>query len=101
MKPISQFTLKDIVLINVVILITFMVIASFMCDDGLTGGECVKNYDNRFFSILIFANVLFSTFTLYKSGSRKLGMLLLNILIMIILFFVFATCHSISKVGLF
>jgi hypothetical protein len=101
MKPISQFNLKDIVLINVVILVMFMVFASYICDDGLEGGECVKNYDNRFFPLLIFSNVLFSVFTIYKGGFEKAGMLLLNILIVIILFFVFATCHSISKAGLF
>jgi uncharacterized membrane-anchored protein YitT (DUF2179 family) len=101
MKPIHQFNLKDIVSINVVIMIAFMVVSSYVCDNGLTGGECTKHYDNRFFIIIILVNLSFSVFSIYKNGWRKLGMLFLNLMILIMLFTVFATLHSVFTVGLF
>jgi hypothetical protein len=101
MKPTHQFNLKDIVSINVVVMIVFMVVSSYVCDNGLTGGECTKHYDNRFFIILTLANLFFSVFSIYKNGSRKLGMLFLNLMILTILFTIFATLHSVFTVGLF
>lgn len=89
------------VLANSFVIIVFMTINSFVCEDGLSGGECVKHLDNRVFLFQIVTNLLFTTYYLLKIDKGKWSILLLNILLTTIIYVVVATLHSISKAGLF
>jgi hypothetical protein len=78
-----------------------MYVVSYICPDGLLGGECVKKFDNRMFFVLLGLNVLFSLYYLVKVDKNKWGVLLLNLIIVTVIYVVCATLHSISKAGLF
>ncbi len=82
-------------------MLAYMLFTSYFCDNGLVGGECVKYYDNRLFSIQLLTNIAYFLFPIYKNGWQKVGVLLLNIMLLTLLFIVFTTLHSISKAGLF
>ena len=101
MNKLTKLTLGQMVLINSVATIVFMTFNSFVCPDGLIGGDCVKQLDNRVFLFQIIANFLFAGYYLHKIDKDKWVMLLVNIFLTIAIYFVAGTLHSISKAGLF
>ena len=86
---------------NIVIIILAMYVISYFCADGLLGGECVKKYGNRMYFVLLGVNLLFLLYYLIKLDKHKLGILLLNIVIVSVVYTICAILHSISKSGLF
>jgi hypothetical protein len=96
-----KLTLGQMVLINSVVIIVFITINSFVCPDGLSGGECVKHLDNRVFLFQMIANLLFTGYYLLKIDKSKWGILTLNLFLTTIIYIAAATLHSISKAGLF
>lgn len=78
-----------------------MTVNSYICQDGLSGGECVKEKDNFMFLILIGLNIAFYIFYLLKADSKKWLMLLLNLLLTGVIYVIAAVIHSITKAGLF
>ncbi len=78
-----------------------MTINSFVCSDGLGGGDCVKHLDNRAFLFQIIANLFFAGYYLLKINNGKWGILSLNFLLIIVGYIISATLHSILKAGLF
>jgi len=100
-NKLSKLTFGQMVFINSIVIIVFMTINSFVCEGGLSGGECVKHFDNRFFAFQIVINLLFAVYYLVKIDKSKWGVLLLNLLLTTIIYVVAATLHSISKAGLF
>lgn len=97
----SRLTLGQMVFANSIVIIVFMTINSFVCSDGLVGGECVKHLDNQVFPFQIVSNLLFAVYYLLQIDRSKWGVLLLNLLLTTIVYVVAATLHSISKAGLF
>lgn len=89
------------VLVNSGVMIVYMVINSSVCEDGMSGGECVKHLDNQIFLFQMVVNLLFSGYCLVKVDRSKWGILLLNLLLITIIYVAFAAAHSISKAGLF
>ena len=89
------------VLINSFVIIVFMTVNSILCPDGLSGGACVKQLDNRVFLVQMIANFLYAAYYLHKIDKGKWVMLLVNILLTTVIYIVAATLHSISKAGLF
>ena len=100
-NKLTKLTLGQMVLINIVVIIIFMTINSFVCEDGLSGGECIKHLDNQVFAIQMIVNLAFSGYYLYKTNRGKWRILFLNFLLTTIIYLVAATLHSISKSGLF
>lgn len=78
-----------------------MTVNTFVCPDGLCGGECVKHLDNKMFLFQAIANILFAAYYLIKVDKNKWGIIFLNFLLIAIIYIVAATLHSISKAGLF
>ena len=60
MNKLINLTLGQMVLINSVVIIVFMTVNSFVCPDGLIGGDCIKQLDNRVFVFQMLANFLFA-----------------------------------------
>ena len=100
-NKLLNLTLGQLVLINSVVTVVYMTINSFVCQDGLTGGECVKHLDNQVFKFQIVVNLLFTGYYLLKQDKGKWRILILNLLFVIIIYMITATLHSISKSGLF
>ena len=100
-NKLLMLTLGQMVLVNAVVVIVFMTINSFVCPDGLSGGECVKHLDNKFFLFQMVANLLFAGYYLLKVDRNKWGVLSLNLFLTTIIYIIAATLHSISKAGLF
>lgn len=100
-NKLSKLTWGQMVLVNSVMIIVFMTVNSFVCQDGLSGGECVKHLDNRVFLFQMTANLLFTGYYLFKIDKSKWGILSLNLFLTAIIYIVAATLHSISKAGLF
>jgi len=99
-NKLLKLTLGQMVLINSVVIIVFMTINSFICSDGLSGGECVKRLDNRLFLLQMIANFLFAGYLL-KIDKGKWGIVTLNLFLTTIIYIIAGTLHSISKAGLF
>jgi len=100
-NKLLKLTLGQMVLINSVVIIVFMTVNSFVCPDGLSGGECVKQLDNSLFVFQMIANFLFAGYYLHKIDKGKWVILLINIFLTTIIYIVAGTLHSISKAGLF
>jgi hypothetical protein len=100
-NKLLKLTLGQMVLINSVVIIVFMTVNSFVCPDGLIGGDCVKQLDNGVFFFQMIANFLFAGYYLNKIDKGKWVMLLINIFLTTIIYIVAGTLHSISKAGLF
>lgn len=100
-NTISKLTLGQMFFANAMLIVVYMTINSFVCEDGFSGGECVKHLDNRVFIFQVAANVLFAMYCLFKIGKGKWGILFFNILLTIIVYIIAVTLHSISKAGLF
>jgi hypothetical protein len=98
---LQTLTLGQIVFTNTVVIIAFMSINSFVCPDGSIGGNCVKRLDERIFLLQMIANFLFAWYYLSRIDKSKWRMHLVNILLTIVIYFLAATLHSISKAGLF
>ena len=77
--------IKNSIKINTLIMLVYMLLTSYFCQDGLVGGQCVKYFDNRLFSIQLLANIAFFIFSIYKNGWQEIGILLLNIVLLILL----------------
>jgi hypothetical protein len=101
MNKLTKLTLGQMVLINLLVIIVFMTVNSFVCPNGSIGGECVKRWDNRVFLIQMIANFLFAGYYLHKVDKYKWRMFLVNIFLTIAIYYVAGTLHSISKAGLF
>ena len=99
-NKLLKLTLGQMVLINSVVILVFMIVNSFVCPDGLSGGECVKQLDNRLFLLQMITNFLFAGYLL-KIDKGKWGILTLNLFLTTIIYIIAATLHSISKAGLF
>ena len=100
-NKLSKLTLGQMVFTNSIVIIVFMTINSFVCEDGLSGGECVKHLDNQVFLFQLVTNLLFAVYYLLKIDKSKSSVLLLNLVLTTIIYVVAATLHSISKAGLF
>lgn len=98
---LTRLTLGQLVFMNSTIIILFMTINSFVCPEGMIGGDCVKHLDNKVFLFQITMNMLFAGYYLFKIDKSKWGILLLNVLLTLIIYIVATTLHSISKAGLF
>jgi hypothetical protein len=99
-NKLSELTLGLLVFVNSLAIIIYMAFISLICEDGLSGGLCVKQLDNRFFLVQIFINLCFTTFYILKINKRKWGILLINLLLTTVIYTVAAALHSISKAGL-
>ena len=100
-NKLSKLTLKQLIFINSAVIIISMIIISSVCPDGLIGGECAKELDNKMFLLLIIANLVFAVYCIYKTGKNKLGILALNLFLTVMFYTIAGTIHSISKAGLF
>jgi hypothetical protein len=78
-----------------------MIINSFVCRDGFSGGECVKSLDNRIFFVQVSVYIVLSIVYVFKFDKRKWWKLLLGLLAITVIYVVAATLHSISKAGMF
>jgi hypothetical protein len=100
-NKLTRLTLGQMVFINSIVIIVFMTINSYVCSDGLVGGDCVKHLDNRFFLFQMTANLFFAGYYLLKIDKGKWGILTFNLLLTTIIYIIAATLHSILKAGLF
>ena len=100
-KILNKTTLLHLLGTNTLFIIIFMTLNSQLCSDGYSGGQCVKDKDNFMFFILIGLNIAFSLFYLSKADTKKWPILLGNLLLTIVIYFVAAIIHSISTAGLF
>jgi hypothetical protein len=100
-NTLIRLTLGQMVFTNSIVIIVFMTINSFVCSDGLVGGDCVKHLDNRVFLFQMTANLFFAAYYLFKIDKMKWGILSLNFLLTTIVYIIAATLHSILKAGLF
>ena len=96
-----KLTLGQMVFTNAIVIILFMTVNSFVCEDGLIGGDCVKHLDNQIFSFQIAVNFLFAGYYIFKIDKSKWSIIWLYFLLTTIIYIVAATLHSISKTGLF
>ena len=100
-NKLQKLQVGHLILSNLLFIILFMVINSIICEDGLTGGECVKHKDNFIFIIQMVLNFLFYVFYLIIVDRKKWGMLLVNVLLTGVIYIIAATLHSTTKSGLF
>jgi len=87
--------------INSIVILAFMLITSFVCPEGLSGGECVKSLDNKIFFIQVVVYLFMSIVYLVKFDNRKWLKLLVGLIVITLIYVLAATMHSISKAGLF
>ena len=97
---LNNLTLKNVLSVNILITIFFMIINSILCEEGLSGGECVKHKDNFAFTIQICLNLILTLLVVLVDRS-KAKILILNIGITLAFFVVAGTLYSISKAGFF
>ncbi len=86
--------------INIVVIICYMGINSFVCPSSYSGGECVKRLDLFCFYTQVALNILFSIYALVKGDKFFFWWSLLSLVTTSVVFYVAAIIHSISKVGL-
>ena len=98
---LQRLNVLQLCLVNILFIFAFMIVNSTLCDDGLSGGECVKHLDNNMFLFQMGINLAFSIYYLVVINKKKWDMLVLNYLIMLVFYAIAATLHSISKAGLF
>jgi hypothetical protein len=97
---LNKITFLNLLLTNTLLIIVYMTIGSYLCDDGLSGGECVKEKDRILFPILLGLNLAFCVLFLLKGDKEKRWILLPNIVLMLVIFYVAAFMHSVFKAGL-
>ena len=100
-NKLYNINLKFLVISNLIAMGLYMTINSFICEDGLSGGECVKNNDNKLFLIQIAINSILLIVNLWKNGSKSLIMFSKFFSLLILTYSILGTIHSISKAGLF
>jgi hypothetical protein len=101
MKLIGELPFGALIGINSLLILFFMIINSFVCRDGFSGGECVKSLDNRIFFVQVSVYIVLSIVYVFKFDKRKWWKLLLGLLAITVIYVVAATLHSISKAGMF
>jgi hypothetical protein len=81
---LENLKLTQILLVNILFIILFMILNTFLCPNGIDGAMCVKYNDNCIFTVQIIINVLFSIFFCLKINVKKWLIFFVNLAITII-----------------
>ncbi|RZJ57999.1 MAG: hypothetical protein EOO55_02005 [Hymenobacter sp.] len=100
-KRLYNITAGKLISANVISIVVFMITNSVICPESYTGGECVKDLDNRVFFYQILLNILFACIYLTTIKNSKWLAFIINLIATAIFYVVAATFHSISKAGIF
>jgi hypothetical protein len=101
MKKFDNTSLKNLILLNTIVMLIYMMLNSTICGDGLSGGECIKHKDNLLFFIQLVINLILLVANVQKNGRKNLPKFLKLFAILIFIYIILATIHSISKAGFF